>query len=97
MFRKSITALIALAIFSLSVRGQNGQPLYYMNLPQNHLFNPALRPSNNFYLGIGITGINVNVNNNFFNLSDVLIPGATDSLITFLHPDYDINKFLGTL
>ncbi|NMC41064.1 MAG: hypothetical protein GYA43_07825, partial [Bacteroidales bacterium] len=52
MFRNTITALITLAILSLSVRGQNGQPLYYMNLPQNHLLNPALRPTNNFYIGI---------------------------------------------
>jgi len=74
--------------------GQTGQALYYMNLPQNHLFNPALRPSNSFYLGIGITGINANINNNFFNLSDVLIHGRADSIITFLHPDYDINNFL---
>lgn len=97
MFRKTTLALVILVILSFSAKSQNGQPLYYMNLPQNHLLNPALRPTNNFYLGIGITGINVNINNNFFNMSDVLIPGASDSLITFLHPDYDIDKFLGTL
>jgi len=34
------------------------------------------------------------MNNNLFNLSDVLIPGRSDSLITFLHPDYDVSEFL---
>jgi len=68
--------------------------MYYMNLPQNHLYNPALRPSNSFYFGLGITAIGLNLNNNFFNFSDVFLPGRSDSIITFLHPDYDINNFL---
>ncbi len=92
--RAILSYFFFLTFLSVSLFGQTGEALYYMNLPQNHLFNPALRPTNSFYLGIGITGISANINNNFFNLSDVLIPGRADSIVTFLHPDYDINDFL---
>ncbi|HQJ20812.1 MAG TPA: DUF5723 family protein [Bacteroidales bacterium] len=92
--RAKLSFFFFLTFLSASLFGQTGEALYYMNLPQNHLFNPALRPTNSFYLGIGITGINANINNNFFNLSDILIPGRADSIVTFLHPDYDINDFL---
>ena len=94
MFRKSIYAFVVLFGALLSVDAQNSQVLYYMNLPQNHLLNPALRPSNSFYLGLpALTGLNVNLNNNFVNLSDVLIAGQSDSILTFLHPDYNIEDF----
>ena len=78
---------------------QNSQVLYYMNLPQNHLLNPALRPSNSFYLGVpALTGINVNINNNFVNLADVIMPDQKgDSLISFLHPENNINDFIKKL
>lgn len=98
MLRKSIIIiLVILPLFDLSLEAQNGQAIYYMNLPQNHLFNPALRPTNSFYLGLGLTGISANINNNFFNLSDFLIPGQADSIITILHPDYDVTEFLSKL
>ena len=78
------------------VSAQNSQVLYYMNLPQNHLLNPALRPSNSLYIGLPVlSGINVNINNNFVNFSDVFMKGQpSDSIISFLHPDYNIDKFL---
>jgi hypothetical protein len=70
-----------------------------MNLPQNHLLNPALRPSNSFYLGLpALTGININLNNNFVNFSDIIMPSKTqDSLISFLHPDYNVDNFISKL
>jgi hypothetical protein len=84
---------ISLAVFAVSVSAQNSQVLYLMNLPQNHLINPALRPSNTLY--IALPGINLNLNNNFVNFSDVIIKGQPkDSLISFLHPDYSVDKFL---
>jgi hypothetical protein len=90
---------ILLATGTSGLWGQNSQVLYYMNLPQNHLLNPALRPSNSLYIGLpAISGININVNNNFVNFSDIIISGETsDSLITFLHPDYDQDKFLSKI
>jgi len=79
--------------------GQNSQLMYYMNLPQNHLLNPALRPTNRVYVGLPVlSGINFNMNNNYLNFSDVFLKGQVkDSIITFLHPDYDAAKFLAKI
>lgn len=89
-----LTLLLAIIITDLAA--QNSQVMYYMNLPQNHLLNPAMRPSNKVYIGLpALSGINLNINNNFMNFSDVFMPGKTgDSVITFLHPDNDINDFI---
>ena len=67
-----------------------------MNLPQNHLLNPALRPTNTVYVGLpGLTGININVRNNFLNFSDVLSEGMKidESTIPFLREDFDADRF----
>jgi hypothetical protein len=99
MFRKFTYVLtLFLAIVLPDASAQNSQVMYYMNLPQNHLLNPALRPSNSFYFGIPVLGgVNVNINNNFVNLSDIFIPGKADSIISFLHPDYNVDDFLKKL
>ena len=78
---------------------QTSQVLYYMNIPQNHLDNPALRPTNSSYLGIPVlTGLDFTVNNNFVNFSDIIMKGQkNDSLITVLHKDYNIDKFINKL
>ena len=87
--------ILILSVIIYSAEAQNSQVLYHMNLPQNHLLNPALRSTNSVYLGLpGFSGININANNNFINFSDVFIKGQTDSILTFLHPDYDTDKFL---
>jgi len=93
------TLFLLLTIIIADVSAQNSQVLYYMNLPQNHLLNPALRPSNSVYIGLpGVSGINININNNFVNFSDVFMKGgSSDSIISFLHPDYDIDKFLSKI
>ncbi|HRT47341.1 MAG TPA: DUF5723 family protein [Bacteroidales bacterium] len=95
MSSKAVRILVVMLLFTTFARSQNSNVMYYMNIPQNHLLNPALRPSSTFYLGLGITGIGIGLNNNYFNFSDVIMPGRSDSLITFLHPDYDVDKFLG--
>lgn len=78
--------------------GQGSQALYYMNIPQNHLLNPALKPSNSVYVGLpALTGISVNVDNNFINFSDIFIPGRNDSVFSFLHPDYNVDDFINKL
>jgi hypothetical protein len=81
------------------VSGQNSQLMYYMNIPQNHLMNPALRPSNSVYVGLPVlSGINLNTNNNFVNFSDIFIKGQpTDSIISILHPGYNVDKFLAKI
>lgn len=100
MIRK-IKYILALfpVLFVLNSSAQNSQVLYYMNLPQRHLLNPALTPTNSVYIGLPVlSGVNVNVNNNFFNFSDLFIKGvAADSVVTFLHPDYDPAKFLAKI
>jgi hypothetical protein len=71
-----------------------------MNLPQNHLLNPAFRPTNSIYIGLpGLTGFNLNVTNNFFNFSDLFSKGLkiSKSSIPFLDPNFDRDKFLGRI
>jgi hypothetical protein len=100
MFKKSLYLLIFLpAIVLQEAASQNSQTLYFMNVPQNHLLNPALKPSNSFYLSVpALTGINININNNFVNFSDVIMPNQKgDSLISFLHPDYNPDNFIKKL
>jgi hypothetical protein len=91
--------IFLLAVFFANVSAQNSQVLYYMNLPQNHMLNPALRPSNSVYIGLPVvSGINLNINNNFVNFSDVFLKGQPkDSIISFLHPGYDVEKFLAKI
>jgi Family of unknown function (DUF5723) len=91
--------IIILALIIADASAQNSQVMYFMNLPQNHLINPALRPSNSIYIGLPIvSGINLNINNNFVNFSDIFLKGQPkDSIISFLHPNYDVNKFLAKI
>ena len=82
------------------VAAQNSQGMYFMNLPQNHLLNPALRPSNRLYIGLPVvSGVNINLTNNFLNFSDVFLQGKqpSDSIISFLHDDFYIDKFLSKI
>jgi hypothetical protein len=85
-----------LAAIAVDSAAQNSQVLYYMNLPQNHLLNPALKPTNSVYIGLPVvSGVNQNVNNNLFNFSDVFINGVVpDSVVTIFHPDYDPAEFV---
>jgi len=97
MTRKIKYILITLLLFiTYDAAAQNSQVLYYMNLPQRHLLNPAIRPTNSVYIGLpAIYWINLNDNNNFVNFSDVIMKSPTgDSLITILHPSYDIKRFI---
>ena len=92
--RYVIAILMTLMVFDSAA--QNSQVLYYMNLPQNHFLNPAMRPSNSVYIGLpGISGVDVNVNNNFFNFSDIFTKsGPGDSVISIFHPDYNVSEFM---
>jgi hypothetical protein len=90
------TVIFILAMSFANIYAQRSQALYFMNLPQNHLMNPALRPSNRVYIGLpGISGTAISMNNNFVNFNDVIVKGGRgDSLLTFLHPSYNLDKFL---
>lgn len=95
---KYVLTLILVINFTCA-SAQNSQLMYFMNIPQKHLMNPALRPSNSLYIGLpGLSGININTNNNFVNFSDVFIKGApSDSIISFLNPKYNVDKFLAKI
>jgi Family of unknown function (DUF5723) len=91
---------VLLAVIINSASAQNSQILYFMNLPQNHLLNPALRSSNRIYIGFpGLTGINFNISNNFISFSDLFPEGLeiSESTIPFLNSDFDTDEFLGGL
>ncbi|MFZ0280410.1 MAG: DUF5723 family protein, partial [Bacteroidales bacterium] len=91
---------VMLAMIFGSVAGQNSQVLYFMDLPQNHLLNPALKSSNRVYVGIpGLTGFSFNISNNFFNFSDIFTAGmeVSENTIPFLDPDFDPAAFLDNI
>jgi len=96
---KTVYILLVLLAVVAEAEAQHNQVMYYMNIPQNHLLNPARRPSNSVYIGLPVlSGIKVNTGNNFFGLSDIFVQDPlSDSLITILHPNYDIDDFLSGL
>jgi hypothetical protein len=97
MIRKTIFAQMLLIVLIISdLSGQDSQVLHYMNLPQSHLINPALKPSNSFFVGLPVlSGISLNVNSNFVNLSDILMKSLKgDSVISIFNRNYNIDKFL---
>lgn len=100
MIGKAKYIMILLLVMTITnSSAQNSQVMYFMNLQQNHLINPALRPSNSLYIGLPvISGVNMNLNNNFVNFPDVFMKNQpSDSIITFLHPDYNADEFLAKL
>jgi hypothetical protein len=100
MIRKTkYIPILLMAMIFANLSAQNSQVLYYMNLPQNHMVNPAFRPTNSLYIGLPvISGINLNINNNFVNFSDMFLKGQTsDSVFSFLNPRYNIDDFISKI
>lgn len=98
--KSKLISFTILLLIASAATGQNSQVLYFMDLPQNHLLNPALRPSNRIYVGLPvITGINVNVSNSVFDFSDVFTEGleVSESTIPFINSDYDLDRFMGRI
>ncbi|HLN55716.1 MAG TPA: DUF5723 family protein [Bacteroidales bacterium] len=93
---KKLLVIFLLAL-PLAVQAQNSRVLYFMNLPQNRMLNPALRPPDSVNIALPMSGFGLNFNNNFLNFSDVITQGRGDSLITFLHPDYNTDEFLSRI
>lgn len=86
--------IIMFFIIPLAAQSQNSRILYFMNLPQNRILNPALRPPDSMNIALPASGFAMSLNNNFLNFSDVVAHGRNDSLMTFLHPDFNTDKFL---
>ena len=98
-FIRMFTLITFLGISVLSM-AQYSNTMYNMPMvPQSGYMNPAYQPIYGFYLGLpGIGGIQTNVSNNFVSFSDVIFKHPDyDSLITFLHPDADLDKFMTNL
>jgi hypothetical protein len=91
--------IVYMAFLFAGAAGQGGQVLYYMNLPQNHLMNPAMRPSNTAYVGLPvISGMYFNINNNFINYSDLFSKSkSSDSVYSFLHSQSATDDFLNNV
>lgn len=94
--------IIILTLILTDVSAQNSQVGYFMNLPQSHLMNPAFRPSSSIYVGLpALSGIDLNINNNFVNFSDIFMKDqVSDSIFSFLHTGNNnatINSFLSKI
>lgn len=75
------------------------QTQYFLGIPQASMANPAFRPTSKTYIGLpALSNMYLSVNNNMFKMTEMLqpIPG-TDSTMTILHPDYDLDAFLESL
>ncbi len=91
-----ITVLLLIKGAAAPLKGQiQTSTLYFMNLPQNQLLNPALAPTNSFHLGLpAISGVGFTFNTNLIKLTDIIGNTPGDSVITLLHPDFDQDSFL---
>lgn len=91
--------IFIIALVFPRAQAQNSQTMYYMNLPQNHLLNPAIQPVSKVYIGLpAISGVNVDFSNNFFNFSDIFALNSTgESTISLDHPDFDAGNFIAGL
>ena len=91
---KLLITVVLTAVF-IDAASQNSQVMYYMNLPQNHLLNPALRPSNKVYIGLPvISGVNLNINNNILNFKDIFFQGEPFDSIAIINETFDVDRFL---
>ena len=87
-------------MISLNASSQDNNTAYFMNrLPQSAMMNPAYHPSFAFHLGLpALSSLNSGIKTNFVSYNDVILKSPyNDSLITWLHPDADINIFFNKL
>ncbi len=91
--------MLLLAVMLTDAAAQYSQSLYFMNLPQRNSLNPALRPTNRLYIGLpALSGVTVNLDNNFINMSDLFIGGViSDSTVTFLEPGEHLDRLVAGL
>ena len=92
--------LIAFLLLCNNANSQQNDVLYFIKgVPQSNTQNPAFQPDYNFYLGLpGMSPMSIDIENNPFRFHDFVFYNPTiDSVITFLHPSADKNKFLALL
>ncbi len=104
--KKFSTRIVIISLFFLflttNLSGQHSNTLYFLkNVPQSGYLNPARQFRCNFYLGFpGLSSLYLNYDNNSFDPFDLVFNGKgeyADSVITFLHPSYDLDLFLNKL
>ncbi|MGB8491705.1 MAG: DUF5723 family protein, partial [Bacteroidales bacterium] len=80
-------------------QSQNSQVMYFMNLPQNHLQNPAYRPPNLLYIVPGVFGFDFTITNNLISFSDLFTSDTeiSKSTLPFLNAGFDNEKFLSEI
>ena len=96
--KKQLLFFLATLTFA-GLSAQTNLVLQNTDLPQNHLINPALRPSSSLYIGLPvISGIRLNLKSNFFSFSDVFMKDKSgDSVISILHKGSDPAAFLAKI
>lgn len=91
--------MLLLAVMISDAAAQYSQSLYFMNLPQRSALNPALRQTSRLYIGLpALSGLTVNLDNNFINMSDLFIDGViSDSTVSFLEPGEHLDRLIDGL
>lgn len=91
--------ILLLAVMISDTAAQYSQSLYFMNLPQRNSLNPALIPTSRFYIGLPVlSGVTVNLDNNFVNISNLFIDGVvSNSTISFLEPGEHLDGLVAGL
>jgi hypothetical protein len=94
-----ISAAVLLLIALNEINAQTSNVAYFMNLPQSHFFNPALKPATRFYIGLPVfSGISLGLQNNFLQVTDIFTPGLkADSVFSFQNPKFDLNRLASKL
>lgn len=85
-----VTAAIIIFIVCPEIYSQNSRVAYFMKIPQNHLLNPAIKPTSRFYIGLpALSGIYAGVGNNFISLNDIIISNLeSEQIFTFQDPGF---------
>jgi len=88
-------------IYLVSGYSQQNQTLYFMDLPQSRTMNPSFQNECRAFIGLPvINSTYVGLTNNSIGFNDLVFNGTgayADSLITFLHPSYNVDDFLAKL
>ncbi len=100
MRRKLLSAVTGLLIVvSSGLKAQVSNVAYFMNIPQAHFLNPALKPQTRFYIGLPvISGVSTGEQSNFLTTSTLFTPGIkADSIFSFQNPNFDLKKIAAKL
>lgn len=91
---------IVLIFMHTVLNGQVNHTLYFMDrIPQSNQLNPAIQPRCNFYFGIPVLSTAyIDVGNSSLSINKVFqYNSELDSVIFFLHPKADRQKFFNAL